>query len=70
MHINKCPICGSQTLKSRRGKFRFDPPLNVPGGTIWVQNAKWEECSTCNEQILDFKLSSSIEQIAKSRREK
>ncbi|MEN8151268.1 MAG: helix-turn-helix domain-containing protein, partial [Planctomycetota bacterium] len=36
----------------RRGTFRFDPPAAVPGGTIEIPKTSWEECASCEEQII------------------
>jgi len=58
----KCPICGNLSLKTRNGKFRFEPPPNIQGGVIVVPNSKWEECSTCGERIIPIALEHALEQ--------
>jgi len=63
----KCPICGKETLERRRGEFRFDPPENVPGGTMILSDATWEECSACGEQILSPELNARVEREAGKR---
>lgn len=57
----KCPICGSSSLETKTGEFRFDPPQEIPGGTIIIQNAEWEECGACSEVILSLDLEHAIE---------
>jgi putative zinc finger/helix-turn-helix YgiT family protein len=57
----KCPICGAESLESRRGEFRFVPPANIPGGEIIVPGAEWEECVSCGEQILGLELEAALE---------
>ena len=47
-----CPICGEPTLVEKTGEFHFDPPENIPGGTMIIPNSKWEECESCKEVIL------------------
>ena len=59
----KCPTCGNQTLESLHGEFQLDPPANIPGGVMLVQDAEWLECSTCDERILSPALSQAIELI-------
>jgi HTH-type transcriptional regulator/antitoxin MqsA len=63
----KCPICGKETLERRRGEFRFDPPESVPGGTMILSDATWEECSACGEQILSPELNARVEREAAKR---
>ena len=58
---NTCPICGKQALVRRSGEYRFEPPDNIPGGTIVISEAKWEECKNCNETILSEELELSLE---------
>ena len=45
-----CLTCGQGTMEPKRGTFRFDPPPNIPGGTIESENAEWRECTECGEQ--------------------
>jgi putative zinc finger/helix-turn-helix YgiT family protein len=56
----KCPICGQEAFDTLNGEFRFDPPPNIPGGTIIISNAAWGECSICHEQILSHDLEQSL----------
>ncbi|MBN1123365.1 MAG: type II toxin-antitoxin system MqsA family antitoxin [Sedimentisphaerales bacterium] len=60
----KCPICGAPALIEKTGDFCFEPPANIPGGTIVVPNSKWEECEVCKEVILPAEL---IENLDKQR---
>lgn len=57
----ECPICGGASLEQRQGEFRFEPPETVPGGTIVVPGAMWEECGGCGERILSSALLRAIE---------
>ena len=57
----KCPICGEIALTERAGTYNFVPPPNIPGGPIVIANAKWEECTSCKEQILSSELEQSLE---------
>lgn len=47
-----CIICGSVSLESRQGEFRFEVPENIPGGTMVIADASWEECTSCHEVVL------------------
>ena len=57
----ECPICGELTLEPRTGEFRFDPPANIPGGTMVIQDAAWEECLQCGEQLLPPELDNALD---------
>lgn len=57
----KCPICGNETLGSRHGEFRFEPPANIPGGVMIVPDADWLECSSCGDRILSNKLDRELD---------
>ncbi|MDP6636992.1 MAG: type II toxin-antitoxin system MqsA family antitoxin [Phycisphaerae bacterium] len=57
----ECPICGERTLELRTGEFRFDPPANIPGGTMLIQDTAWEECTACGEQLLPPELDNALE---------
>jgi len=48
----QCPICGEQSLIEKTGDFHFEPPENIPGGTMIIPNSEWEECESCKEVIL------------------
>jgi putative zinc finger/helix-turn-helix YgiT family protein len=62
-----CPICGADTLESRHGDFLFEPPQNISGGVITIKGATWQECSSCEEQILSKELESALEKCRYSR---
>lgn len=57
----KCPLCGRVALESRRGEYRFDAPPNIPGGTIVIDDAQWEECASCGERIASVELEKALE---------
>jgi putative zinc finger/helix-turn-helix YgiT family protein len=52
----ECPICGVSALVKKTGEFRFEPPSNIPGGTIVISDANWEECENCKEVVLSPEL--------------
>jgi len=64
---NRCPICGKETLVRRQGEFSFDLPENVPGKTMILPDATWDECSACGEQILSHELNEQVEREASRR---
>ncbi len=61
MTIAKCPLCGSPTLEPKHGSYRFEPPANIPGGTMIISNATWDACTSCGEVILPDELTKAIE---------
>jgi putative zinc finger/helix-turn-helix YgiT family protein len=61
MTTTKCPICGNQTLEHKQGEYRFEPPLNIPRGTMTIRDAVWDACSSCGEEILPDELTKAIE---------
>ena len=65
---SKCLTCGKATMTERTGTFHFDPPPNIPGGTIEIENATWRECDACGEQIIGHTLDKGIEREARRRR--
>ena len=60
----ECPVCGEETLVLESGTFRFDPPASVPGGSIEIQGASWEECASCKERIILPALRRALEEEA------
>lgn len=56
-----CPLCGSDTLEHKRGDYRFEPPQNIPGGTMILPNATWDACTSCGQDILPDELTKAIE---------
>lgn len=61
MATTKCPICGELTLDEQCGTYRFDPPPNIPGGTMVITQTTWEHCSSCGEDILSLELEAAID---------
>ncbi len=57
----QCPLCGNQTLEHKHGEYRFEPPQNIPGGTMIIANATWDACTRCGEEILPDELTKAIE---------
>ncbi len=49
---NECMLCGVKALEVKSGDFRFDPPPNIPGGTIVISDAVWRQCANCGECVL------------------
>lgn len=58
-----CFICGNETLEVKSGEFRFEPPENIPGGTILIEDAQWEECISCHERVLPPELLSQLDEV-------
>jgi HTH-type transcriptional regulator/antitoxin MqsA len=63
----RCPNCGSQSVELRDGTYRFQPPPNIPGGLMVIQNATWEECGNCGEQLLSPELNRQLEELSIAR---
>ena len=61
MAAKKCPLCGEATLENVQGEFRFEPPPNIPGGTIVIPNASWRRCRACGEVIIPHELDQDID---------
>jgi YgiT-type zinc finger domain-containing protein len=61
MTTAQCPICGNQTLEQKHGEYRFEPPQNLPGGTMTIANVTWDACTSCGEAILPDELTKAIE---------
>ena len=61
MTISKCPLCGSVTLEHKSGEYRFEPPQDVPGGTMIIPHVTWDACSNCGEEILPDELTKALE---------
>ena len=61
MTTTQCPLCGDQTLERKHGEYRFEPPQNIPGGTMIIANATWDACASCGEAILPDELTKAIE---------
>ena len=64
MPTTKCPMCGANTLEEKRGEYRFDPPPNIPGGTMVIADATWQQCSQCGEAVLSYELSKALDREA------
>ena len=62
-----CPICGGLSLDVCTGEYKFDPPSNIPGGTIIIHSASWEECTNCGEQIISLELEQQLENVRRER---
>lgn len=58
-----CFECSEGAMISKSGTFRFDPPPNIPGGTIVIPDATWEECSKCGECIIPPSLWKRLEEV-------
>ncbi len=61
MTITHCPLCGRETLESRNGDYRFEPPAEFVGEAVVIGDAEWLECHQCGEHILPHPLSQAIE---------
>lgn len=56
-----CPLCGETALVEKRGEFRFEPPPNIPGGSIVVPDAVWRQCESCGERIIPHELDQALD---------
>lgn len=56
-----CPLCGEAKMRTMHGEFRFDPPPNIPGGTMIITNATWQSCAACGESIIPHDLDQAID---------
>lgn len=61
--MQNCFNCGS-AMQERAGTYRFEPPDNIPGGTIAVPNATWLECENCGEQLLPAELDEKLQSLS------
>lgn len=64
--MKKCQNCGS-TMEERHGTYRFEPPSNVPVGTMVVHDATWQECENCGQQMLPAALDRKLEELSITR---
>ena len=60
----QCFSCGSERMDERHGTYRFEPPPNIPGGTIVIPGATWMECENCGEQMIPAVLSRKLEELS------
>lgn len=58
-----CPLCGHDTRETVQGTFTMEVPTNVPGGPIVVENATWEHCHQCDENVIGHELNQAIERV-------
>ena len=61
--MKTCFNCGSQ-MEERHGTYRFEPPANIPGGTMVIANATWLECENCGQQMLPAALDRELERLS------
>jgi putative zinc finger/helix-turn-helix YgiT family protein len=54
-------MCSANAIEEKHGEYRFDLPPNIPGGTIVVADAAWQECRQCGEAILSHELDKAID---------
>ena len=54
-------------MEQRHGTYRFEPPANIPGGTMIVPDATWLECENCGQQMLPVALNRKLEELSMSR---
>lgn len=50
-------------MVEKTGTFEMPVPENVPGGPISIENASWEACESCQEEIIPDQLSKTIEKV-------
>jgi putative zinc finger/helix-turn-helix YgiT family protein len=56
-----CPLCGQAGMHEMHGEFRFEPPPELPGGTIAIANATWQHCDHCGDNIIPHELDQRID---------
>jgi putative zinc finger/helix-turn-helix YgiT family protein len=61
MTAKNCPMCDNASLQIMHGEFHFEPPPNIPGGTMVIPDATWEHCSACGEDILCHELDQALD---------
>lgn len=69
MDTQRCPLCGSQSLEMREGEYHFEPPENMPGGTVIVPNVAWRTCTACGESLLPRSITKALEMEQRRRLE-
>lgn len=60
---NTCPLCGAAAVTQHNGEFRMEPPPNIPGGTLIVPSATWDECDNCHERFLPSDITAALDQL-------
>lgn len=55
----RCPLCGSDLLKEKSGTYVFD--WSHHPGTSAFDNATWQWCAYCGNDILSHELIARIE---------
>jgi putative transcriptional regulator len=51
-------------MEERHGTYRFEPPPNIPGGTMVISGATWMECENCGQQMLPAALDRKLEELS------
>jgi len=54
-------------MEERHGTYRFEPPSNVPGGTMVITDATWLECENCGQQMIPAALNRKLEELSMTR---
>ena len=50
--------------ETKQGNYLFTPPPNIPGGPMVVNDAIWEECGFCGQQLLSPALSRALQELS------
>lgn len=58
-----CAFCGHEARETVHGTFTMEVPPNVPGGAIAIENATWEHCDNCDEDVIGDELNKAIERV-------
>lgn len=58
-----CYDCGNE-LVLKEGTYHFEPPPNIPGGTMIIPNSVWFECNVCGEHLLPHVLDNKLQELA------
>lgn len=67
LKTKSCPLCGNELFKKQQGSYSFEPPDNIPGGTITINDAEWFACDRCDEEIIPDTLSKALDAVRKQR---
>lgn len=59
----QCFNCGA-AMEERHGAYRYEPPSNIPGGTMVIADATWIECPNCGEQMIPAALNRRLEELS------
>ena len=65
-----CYTCGKKKVEELTGTFYWEPPPNIPGGTMVIPNSTWYECHHCGQQYVAHDLGKALDDEAQKRNPK